>query len=57
MDVRPTQQSPVVDRGAPLSDEYKYDLMGVDQTQFGSGWEIGALAFVPEYLGRAEGGP
>jgi hypothetical protein len=23
---------------------------------FGSGWEIGALVFVPENLGHAEGG-
>ena len=31
--------------------EYKFDLFGIDQTQFGSGWEIGAQAFVPEYRG------
>ena len=57
LDVRPTQSSPVVDQGASLAAEYKYDLMGVDQTQQGSGWEIGAFAFVPEYLGHAAGGP
>jgi len=57
LDVRPTQSSPVVDQGAPLAAEYKYDLMGIDQTQQGSGWEIGAFAFVPEYLGHAAGEP
>ncbi len=35
IDVRPTQVSPVVDQGAALSSEYKYDLMGIDQTLFG----------------------
>jgi hypothetical protein len=57
VDVRPTSISPVVDAGATLADEYKYDLMGIDQTQFGGGWEIGALAFVPESAGRAMGAP
>ena len=56
-DLRPTQFSPVVDQGTALGDEYKYDLMGIDQTQFGSGWEMGAFSFVPEYLGRAAGEP
>ena len=51
-DLRPGQTSPVVDQGASLGAEYKYDLMGIDQTQFGSGWEIGAQAFVPEYTGH-----
>lgn len=53
VDVRPTQFSPVVDKGAILNSEYKYDLMGIDQTQFGSAWEIGAFTFIPEHLGRA----
>ncbi|HTA22224.1 MAG TPA: hypothetical protein VK763_01725 [Terriglobales bacterium] len=57
MDVRPTSISPVVNAGATLDDAYKYDLMGVDQTQFGSGWEIGSLTFVPESMGRAMGAP
>jgi hypothetical protein len=57
VDPRPTQASPGVDWGAPLADEYKYDLMGIDQSQFGSGWEIGALVFVAENLGHAQGGP
>ena len=39
-------------RARALGAEYKYDLMGIDQTQFGSGWEIGAQAFVPEYTGH-----
>ena len=57
VDPRPTRASPVVDRGATLADEYKYDLMGIDQSRFGSGWEIGSLVFVSENLGHAEGGP
>jgi hypothetical protein len=57
VDVRPTSVSPVVNAGAPLADEYKYDLMGIDQTQFGTGWEIGSLTFVPESTGRAMGAP
>lgn len=55
VDFRPTAGSPVVDRGDVLADEYKYDLMGIDQSQFGAGWEMGSMAFVPEYLGRAAG--
>ena len=54
MDLRLTSASPVVDQGATLTDEFKFDLMGIDQTQFGTGWEIGAYAFVPEYLGHAK---
>lgn len=52
VDFRPTAISPVVDRGATLPDEYRFDAMGIDQRQFGEGWEIGALTFVPEYLGK-----
>lgn len=51
LDARPTPASPVVDAGAALPAEYKYDLMGIDQTQFGSGWEIGAYAYVPQEMG------
>lgn len=57
VDMRPTSTSPVVDQGAALSDEYKYDLMGIDQTLFGPGWEIGALAFVPDSPGNVAGAP
>jgi hypothetical protein len=57
MDLRPMPSSPAVDHGAALGAEYKYDLMGIDQTQFGSGWEIGALVFVPEYVGHLTVGP
>jgi hypothetical protein len=52
IDVRPTMASPVVDQGAALTSEYKYDLLGIDQTQFGTSWEMGAFSFVPEYAGR-----
>ncbi len=53
VDVRPTGLSPVVDQGAVLSDEYKYDLMGIDQSQFGTRWEAGAFAYVTEQFGHA----
>lgn len=53
VDVRPTGSSPIVGQGATLSSEFKYDLLGIDQTQFGTGWEIGAEAMVPEQAGRA----
>lgn len=51
-DMRPKADGPAVDQGAALGDEYKFDLMGVDQTLFGSGWEMGADTFVPESAGR-----
>ena len=50
-DFRPTPNSPVVDAGADLGSEFKYDIMGIDQTQFGAGWEIGAFAEVPSLAG------
>jgi hypothetical protein len=28
--------------------EYQYDLMGISQNSFGSGWGIGAYVYVPE---------
>jgi len=54
VDMRPTSSSPVVSAGTPLTAEFKFDLMGVDQTQVGAGWEMGALQFVPEQAGRAK---
>jgi hypothetical protein len=56
-DLRPGQTSPLVDQGAALDAEYKFDLFGIDQTQFGSGWEIGAQVFVPEFGGRLRTAP
>src|SRR5438874_8743262 len=53
-DVRPTTASPVVDTGAALSSEFKFDLMGDDQTVFGSSWEIGAFSLIGEATGRAK---
>ena len=47
-DFRPTVNSPVRDAGANLGAEYQYDLLGINQNSFGSGWEIGAYAYVPE---------
>jgi parallel beta helix pectate lyase-like protein len=54
VDLRPTAASPVVDKGAALTSEFKFDVMGVDQTQFGASWDIGATGFVPENTGRAK---
>lgn len=56
-DLRPGQTSPLVDHGAALDAEYKYDLLGIDQTQFGTGWDIGAQVFVPEFGGHVRAGP
>lgn len=53
LDVRPALLSPSVDTGATLAPEFKLDLLGIDQTLFGSAWEIGAFGFVPETPGRA----
>ncbi len=51
VDVRPTAASPVVTTGAVLPPEFKYDLLGADQTRFG--WNIGAYGYVPETVGTA----
>ncbi len=47
-DFRPTVNSPVRDAGTNLGAEYQYDLLGINQNSFGSGWEVGAYAYVPE---------
>ncbi len=47
-DFRPTVNSPVRDTGANLGAEYQYDLLGINQNLFGTGWEIGAYVYVPE---------
>ena len=47
-DFRPTVNSPVRDAGANLGAEYEYDLLGINQNSYGTGWEIGAYAYVPE---------
>jgi len=47
-DFRPTVNSPVMDAGANLGSEYQYDLLGINQNSNGTGWEIGAYAYVPE---------
>lgn len=52
VDVRPTAASPVVGAGTALTPEFKDDLFGADQTQFG--WNIGAYGYVPENAGRAK---
>ena len=54
VDVRPTQRRRVVDQGTRLADGYKYDLMGIDQTLFGTGWEMGAFVYVPESAGQVK---
>ncbi len=47
-DFRPTVNSPIRDVGLNLGAEYQYDLLGINQNSFGSGWDIGAYAYVPE---------
>jgi hypothetical protein len=54
VDVRPTIGSPVSDTGAALSSEFRLDLLGIDQSLFGSGWEIGAFSLVPETAGTVK---
>ncbi len=54
VDLRPTAASPVVNAGTALTSEFKFDLMGVDETLFGANWEMGAMGFVPETTGRAK---
>ena len=47
LDFRPTAASSVVDAGMNLGAAYAIDINGVDQNKYGSGWEIGAHAFIP----------
>jgi hypothetical protein len=48
----PTDMRPAAaEAGAGLSSEYQYDLMGVNEAQFG--WEMGAYTFVPQTVGGA----
>ena len=46
VDFRPTANSPVVDAGLNLGTAYQIDINGVNQNDNGSGWEIGAHAFI-----------
>ena len=46
LDFRPTAASPVVDAGENLGAAYELDINGVNQNSYGSGWEIGAHAFI-----------
>ena len=45
LDFRPNKNSPVVDAGENLGTAYELDINGVNQNNFGSGWEIGAHLF------------
>lgn len=45
-DLRPTRTSPVVNTGADLGAGFALDLEGLDQRAFGTGWEMGAYAFL-----------
>ena len=47
LDFRPTKSSPVVDAGANLGAAYAIDINGMNQNNYGTGWEIGAHAFAP----------
>jgi hypothetical protein len=53
-DFRVGAGSPEVDAGVAVGNEYKFDLMGNDQSLFGARWEIGASAYVPESLGTVK---
>ncbi|HTS37814.1 MAG TPA: hypothetical protein VMH04_19220 [Candidatus Solibacter sp.] len=48
LDFRPTANSPVVDAGQNLGSAYAIDINGVNQNSYGTGWEIGAHAYLPE---------
>ena len=54
VDMRPTASSPSVNVGTTLTPEFKFDLLGIDQSLFGAGWESGAFSFVPEATGRVK---
>jgi len=45
LDFRPTKNSPVVDAGQNLGTSYEFDINGVNQNSYGSGWEIGAHVY------------
>jgi hypothetical protein len=45
LDFRPTKNSPVVDAGQNLGTTYEFDINGVNQNSYGSGWEIGAHVY------------
>jgi hypothetical protein len=49
VDYRPTAASPVVNAGTDLGASYRFDLLGVDQTWMGTGWEMGAYAYPPQF--------
>jgi hypothetical protein len=58
VDFRPTASSPVVDAGENLGAAYAIDINGVNQNNYGKGWEIGAHVFIPGavYGGGLPGG-
>ncbi|HWY20898.1 MAG TPA: hypothetical protein VNX26_06720 [Candidatus Acidoferrum sp.] len=45
LDFRATKNSPVVDAGQNLGAAYAFDINGVNQNSYGSGWEIGAHVY------------
>jgi hypothetical protein len=58
VDFRPTAQSPVVNAGNPnLGSQYAIDINGVNQNSYGTGWEIGAHAFIPGAVYGQGSGP
>ncbi|MGA8838319.1 MAG: hypothetical protein WCF74_00280 [Candidatus Sulfotelmatobacter sp.] len=58
LDFRPTKNSPVVDAGQNLGTAYEFDINGVNQNSYGSGWEIGAHVYqgYAAYGGATGGG-
>jgi hypothetical protein len=59
LDFRPTKSSPVVDAGQNLGAAYAIDINGVNQNNYGTGWEIGAHVYqcCATYGGGAGSGP
>ena len=58
LDFRPTGNAPVVDAGQNLGAAYQIDINGLNQNNYGNGWEIGAHVFVPySSYGPNTGGP
>jgi hypothetical protein len=45
LDLRPTNNSPIVDVGQNLGTAYALDINGVNQNNYGSRWEIGAHVY------------
>lgn len=56
LDFRPTASSPVVDAGQNLGTLYQVDINGVNQSRYGSAWEIGAHVYAGYSIYGSGGG-